>query len=138
MGAAGGGVSPVRASTPRSDGATVRRLVPRMTADGSLLFLAGDDVIDLLRGEEAAVVHAVEDAYRAHGRGDSLAPHSTFVRFPGGRDRMIALPAYLGGRFGVTGVKWIASFPANHARGLERASGVVVLSSPTTGRPTAI
>lgn len=109
-----------------------------MTTGGSLLFLAGDDVAELLRGEEAAIMFAVEEAYAAHGCGDSLAPHSTFLRFPGGRDRMIALPAFLGGRFGVAGIKWIASFPENHARGLERASGVVVLSSLTTGRPTAI
>jgi N-[(2S)-2-amino-2-carboxyethyl]-L-glutamate dehydrogenase len=109
-----------------------------MTADAALLFVTGDEVTALLRGQEAAIMAAIADAYAAHGRGESLAPHSTFLRFPGGRDRMIALPAYLGGRFGVAGIKWIASFPDNPARGLERASGVVVLSSLTTGRPTAI
>ena len=109
-----------------------------MTDDASVLFLSGDDVAAVLHGAEAVVTQAVHDAYAAHGRGESLAPHSTFLRFPGGRDRMIALPAYLGDRFGAAGLKWIASFPGNHARGLERASGVVVLSSLATGRPTAI
>ncbi len=109
-----------------------------MTIDESLLFLGGDEVAGLLQGEESAVMGVVEEAYVTHGNGDSLAPHSTFLRFPGGADRMIALPAYLGGRFDVAGIKWIASFPANHTRGLERASGVVVLSSMATGRATAI
>jgi 2,3-diaminopropionate biosynthesis protein SbnB len=113
-------------------------MAERMTTDTSLLFLPGDDVAELLRDQEAVVMAAVRDAYLAHGRGETLAPHSTFLRFPGGDDRMIALPAYLGGRFDVAGIKWIASFPGNHARGLERASGAVVLSSLTIGRPTAI
>jgi ornithine cyclodeaminase len=107
-------------------------------SDDSVLFLAADEVAALLQGQEAAVLQAVQQAYETHGRGDSLLPHSTCLRFPGGRDRMMALPAYLGGRFAVAGVKWIASFPGNPERGLERASGLVVLSSMTTGRPTAI
>ena len=49
------------------------------------------------RGRKRPIMQAVEQAYETHGRGDSLMPHSTFLRFPGGRDRMIALPAYLGG-----------------------------------------
>jgi ornithine cyclodeaminase len=107
-------------------------------SDDSVLFLAADEVAALLQGQEAAVLQAVQQAYETHGRGDSLLPHSTCLRFPGGPDRMMALPAYLGGRFAVAGVKWIASFPGNSARGLERASGLVVLSSMTTGRPTVI
>ena len=109
-----------------------------MTDDASVLFVPGDDVAALLRNEEAAIVRAVHDAYEAHVGGDAMAPHSTFLRFPGGPDRMIALPAYLGGRFRAAGIKWIASFPGNHAHGLERASGAIVLSSVTTGRPTAV
>ncbi len=104
----------------------------------TLLVLTTAEVADVLRGEEALLMRLVESAYRTHGRGESVVPHSAFVRLPGGRDRIIALPAYLGGEFGVAGVKWIASFPGNHARGLERASGVVVLSSLTTGRPEAV
>lgn len=106
--------------------------------DDSLLLLAGTDVAALMHGQESAIMQTVQQAYETHARGDSLMPHSTFLRFPGGRDRMISLPAYLGGSFGVAGMKWIASFPGNLAVGRERASGLVVLSSTATGRPTAI
>ena len=106
--------------------------------DESLLVLGADDVAELLRSQEAAILQAVKRAYETHGRGHSIVPHSSFLRFPGGRDRLIALPAYLGETFGVAGMKWIASFPGNLALGLERASGLVVLNSVATGRPCAV
>jgi ornithine cyclodeaminase len=106
--------------------------------DSTLLVLTAAEVTDVVLGEEARLMGLVESAYRTHARGESVLPYSAFVRLPGGRDRIIALPAYLGGEFAVAGVKWIASFPGNHARGLERASGVVVLSSLMTGRPEAV
>ncbi|MEO6025720.1 MAG: 2,3-diaminopropionate biosynthesis protein SbnB [Candidatus Binatia bacterium] len=107
-------------------------------SDGTLLMLGADEVDASLHGEEAAILDVVRRAYQAHGRGRSVVPHSTFLRFPGGHDRMIALPAYLGTPFGLAGVKWIASFPDNLAAGLARASGLVVMSCITTGRPRAV
>jgi ornithine cyclodeaminase len=104
----------------------------------TLLVLTAAEVSALLREGEDVLMRVVEAAYAAHGRGDSVVPHSAFLRFPGGCDRIIALPAYLGGDFEVAGMKWIASFPGNVARGLERASGIVVLNSLTTGRPLAV
>lgn len=106
--------------------------------DRALLVLAAADVASLMHGHESALMETVARAYETHRAGDSLLPHSTFLRFPGGRNRMIVLPAYLGGAFRVAGMKWIASFPENLALGCERASGLVVLSSMSTGRPTAI
>jgi len=107
-------------------------------SDGSLLVLGAAEVAALSCGEEAATLAVVRRAYEAHGRGRSVVPHSTFLRFPGGHDRIIALPAYLGTPFGLAGLKWIASFPDNLAIGLPRASGLVVLSSITTGRARAV
>lgn len=109
-----------------------------MGNDG-LLILGAAEVAASLENRESDLVEIVEKAYLAHRDGMSSLPHSTFLRFPGDDlNRIIALPAFLGNEFDVAGVKWIASFPANVQRGLERASAVVVLNSCTTGRPETI
>jgi ornithine cyclodeaminase len=106
-----------------------------------LIWLTEKEVAELLSPADAYA--AVRDALVCHARGDYQQPLKPYVR-PGGREgeytggRFIAMPAYLGGRFQMAGLKWIAGFQANVARGLPRASGALVLNSIATGQLLAI
>ncbi|BAZ14322.1 delta(1)-pyrroline-2-carboxylate reductase [Calothrix sp. NIES-4071] len=104
-----------------------------------ILFLKGDEIITLFKNRDQEILQAVKSAYQIHAQGDSCLPHSNFLRFPNNeKDRIIALPAYLGGGVNTAGIKWIASFPGNLALGMERASAVLILNSAQTGHAQAI
>ena len=109
-----------------------------MTAP-SFSVISGGQVAGALEGREREVVALVEDAYRWHDAGDSVNPPSYFLRFPDRPTaRIIALPASLGGKTRVDGLKWISSFPENVAAGIPRASAVLILNDHDTGYPFAV
>ncbi|MFF3737944.1 2,3-diaminopropionate biosynthesis protein SbnB [Streptomyces sp. NPDC002566] len=98
----------------------------------------GAQVRDALRGREKQIVELVEAVYRLHDAGDTVNPPSNFLRFPDRpTSRIIALPASIGGRTPVDGIKWISSFPQNVTAGVPRASAVLILNDHDTGYPFA-
>jgi ornithine cyclodeaminase len=100
--------------------------------------ISGAQVRRTLQGREKQILTLVEAIYRLHGAGDSVNPPSYFLRFPDRpADRIIALPASIGGQLRVDGVKWISSFPENVAAGIPRASAVLILNDHDTGYPFA-
>lgn len=106
-----------------------------------ILLITGDEILNLFKNREKEIMEAVAGAALVHKHGDAELPHSSFVRFPvpgKERDRIIALPGYLGGQFNTAGIKWIASFPENVSQGIERASAVLILNDMQNGRPKAI
>lgn len=96
-------------------------------------------VVDaIIRGQLNQCMGIIEQAYREHGAGRTVNPSSAFLRFPDKPNaRIIALPAHLSGADGVSGLKWIASYPDNIARGMARASAVLILNDVSNGYPFA-
>ncbi len=102
----------------------------------------GEQVDAAIRAGMPDILAVVEAAYRAHHAGRTVIPQSQFLRFPDERsNRIIALPAHIrngeGDGKGVTGIKWISSFPGNVERGMPRASAVLILNDASTGYPMA-
>jgi N-[(2S)-2-amino-2-carboxyethyl]-L-glutamate dehydrogenase len=104
----------------------------------SFAVISGAQVQHALQGREKRTVQLIEATYLQHGAGETVNPASYFLRFPDRpSSRIIALPASLGGKNRVDGLKWISSFPGNVADGIPRASAVLILNDPDTGYPFA-
>ena len=89
---------------------------------------------ELLQPDEGKGLIAA--AYNAHKNGITTLPHSLFLR-PNATNRIIALPAYIGGSNPSIGIKWVSSFPENVYKNLNRASAIVILNDTQNGYPIA-
>jgi ornithine cyclodeaminase len=98
----------------------------------------GETVHRVIHGSIETCVEVVKKAYLAHHHANTVNPNSYFLRFPKRPDaRIIALPGTIGEGFDVSGIKWISSYPSNVAKGIPRASAVLVLNDTETGYPFA-
>jgi len=107
-----------------------------------LLYLSRADVVAAAGEGSDVFVDAVSDAFALHARGAVTQPLKPYLRWrPHGHiaDRIIAMPAYVGGDQPMAGLKWIGSKHDNPDRaGLERASALIVLNDPDTHHPVAV
>ncbi len=79
----------------------------------------------------------IQDVVAIKDKGDCVQPLKPYLRFRKQANRIIAMPAFVGGTIEMSGIKWIASFPNNSRLGLPRANNTIILNKPTTGEPVA-
>jgi N-[(2S)-2-amino-2-carboxyethyl]-L-glutamate dehydrogenase len=108
-----------------------------------LLYLGRADIRRLTGTSTQLYVRAVEEALRLHAERKFVQPLKPYLRWRGDNnhvaDRIIAMPAYVGGREPAAGIKWIGSKHDNPGKhGVERASALTILNDVETHYPVAI
>ncbi|BAQ47978.1 MULTISPECIES: 2,3-diaminopropionate biosynthesis protein SbnB [Methylobacterium] len=111
-------------------------------ASTSLRYLSRSDIVEIGGDRSELYMAAIEEGFRLHAARDFVQPLKPYLRSPRAThiaDRIIAMPAWIGGDRPVAGLKWIGSKHDNpSARGLDRASAVIVLNDPETNHPVAV
>lgn len=129
-------------------------MVKRQSVD--FLYLSEPEMIEAGVLNVCKCVEVMDDTFRLLGEGDFLmggysgASHGDMLWYPkttpfpnmpvaGPDRRYMAMPAYLGGRYNCTGVKWYGSNITNpRERGLPRSILMMSLNDVVTGVPLAI
>ena len=69
---------------------------------------------------------------------DYAQPIKPYLRYRDMKNRIIAMPGFVGGDIDACGIKWIASFPDNIYNNIPRAHSVLILNNTKTGEPVCI
>lgn len=118
------------------------------------LYLSEDDMIDAGVKDMAGCVEAMEEMFKlmkvgnyrmggangnSHGCMVMFPESSPFPEMPvdGPDRRFMAMPAYLGGKFDMAGMKWYGSNVENKKKGLPRSILMLTLNDKDTGAPLA-
>ena len=118
------------------------------------LYLSEDDMIAAGVKDMKSCVEAMEEMFKLMKVGDYRMggangnSHGSMVMFPekspfpempvdGPDRRFMAMPAYLGGKFDMAGMKWYGSNAANKEKGLPRSILMLTLNDKDTGAPLA-
>ncbi len=126
-----------------------------MSSRISFRYLSEPDMVAAGVTDMSACIDTMAEAFRLIGEGDyRLAgthnnSHGAWLMFPddppfpgmpknGPDRRFMAMPAYLGGDYNLTGVKWYGSNAENKTKGLPRSILLFVLNNTDTGAPIAI
>jgi ornithine cyclodeaminase len=83
------------------------------------------------------IIAVITDCTRIIKDSDYSQPIKPYLRYHDPKNRIIAMPAFVGGDIQAAGIKWIASFPCNIEKKMDRAHSVFVLNEATTGKPIA-
>jgi N-[(2S)-2-amino-2-carboxyethyl]-L-glutamate dehydrogenase len=102
-----------------------------------MIYLSHQDVCNL-GNQWHAVSFAIRQGIDLIYAKDFAQPVKPYLRYANPKNRIIAMPAYAGGAIDTAGIKWIASFPDNIKKGLDRAHSITVLNQASTGIPFCI
>ena len=125
-----------------------------MSAKIDFLYLSEPDMIKAGVKDMGKCVEVMEDMmvtlkkgdyvmggenHNSHGCMVMFPPSSPFPEMPvdGPDRRFMAMPAYLGGKFDMAGMKWYGSNCANKEKGLPRSILMLTLNDKDTGAPVA-
>ncbi len=101
--------------------------------------VSGETITEILSDSYSEIMRIVRETYLLHEEGITNNPDSYFLRFDDKPEaRIIALPAAIKGIGAVAGIKWIASYPKNLEKNIQRASAVITLNDYETGYPFAL
>ena len=126
-----------------------------MDAKIKFLYLSEPDMIKAGVKDMAKCVEVMEDMLLTLNRGDYVMggknhnSHGTQVNFPDNPEfegmpknaddrRFMAMPAYLGGKYQMAGMKWYGSNCENKEKGLPRSILMMMLNDKDTGAPLAL
>lgn len=84
------------------------------------------------------LIDVIEKTVHCFNSNDFSQPMKPYLRYKNLKNRIIAMPAYVGGKINTAGIKWIASFPDNINCGIPRAHSIVILNNADTGEPLAV
>jgi ornithine cyclodeaminase/alanine dehydrogenase-like protein (mu-crystallin family) len=100
------------------------------------MLVLGRQELESLEMTMDGVVDILDDAFHQKARGLVQNPPKPAVH-PRSDAFINAMPAYLGGS-DRAGIKWVAGYETNRARGLPYIYGVFILTDAETGRPLAL
>jgi 2,3-diaminopropionate biosynthesis protein SbnB len=109
-----------------------------MNTSSKDIMILNEDHIHQLGIEWDQLIAVIEYTVRCMSEQDFAQPVKPYLRYRNLKNRIIAMPAFVGGDINMAGLKWIASFPENINKGIPRAHSVVVLNNADTGEPLAI
>lgn len=108
-----------------------------MTTTDTMIYMNQSD-LEQIGIDWRKQIRNIQKAVNCLHENDFAQPIKPYLRYKNASNRIIAMPAYLGGSYHIAGIKWIASFPDNIHRDIPRAHSVVILNDADTGRPVSI
>lgn len=94
-----------------------------------MIYIEDEQAKELLKDSFEGIISQLEQVVVLKKENKICQPLKPYLKFPEEQNRIIAMPAYVGGNINVCGIKWISSFPSNIYSNNRRANCVTVVLS---------